>query len=53
MIDSHPGGRRSILRHAGRDSTEDFDFHSASGRKEWDQYCIGVVEGARKGCAIS
>eukprot|EP00499_Haloplacidia_sp_CaronLabIsolate_P004160 CAMPEP_0196772592 /NCGR_PEP_ID=MMETSP1104-20130614/2314_1 /TAXON_ID=33652 /ORGANISM="Cafeteria sp., Strain Caron Lab Isolate" /LENGTH=174 /DNA_ID=CAMNT_0042142729 /DNA_START=149 /DNA_END=673 /DNA_ORIENTATION=+ len=53
MIDSHPGGRRSILRHAGRDSTEDFDFHSTSGRKEWEPYCVGIVEGTHKSCVIS
>jgi nitrate reductase (NAD(P)H) len=33
MVKRHPGGQRSILRHAGADSTEDFDFHSKNGRK--------------------
>jgi nitrate reductase (NAD(P)H) len=33
MVKRHPGGQRSILRHAGTDSTEDFDFHSKNGRK--------------------
>ncbi len=33
MVKKHPGGERSILRHAGKESTEDFDFHSKSGKK--------------------
>lgn len=33
MVKRHPGGQRSIMRHAGQESTEDFDFHSKSGKK--------------------
>lgn len=45
VLHSHPGGRRSILRHAGQDSSEDFDFHSPNGRKQWDRFQVGVLEG--------
>ena len=33
VVRSHPGGANSILRHAGKESSDDFDFHSTSGRK--------------------
>ena len=43
FIMEHPGGVQSILKHAGTDSTIDFDFHSNSARKLWNKYEIGVL----------
>eukprot|EP00211_Chloroparvula_japonica_P011194 CAMPEP_0119125322 /NCGR_PEP_ID=MMETSP1310-20130426/4641_1 /TAXON_ID=464262 /ORGANISM="Genus nov. species nov., Strain RCC2339" /LENGTH=80 /DNA_ID=CAMNT_0007115381 /DNA_START=53 /DNA_END=295 /DNA_ORIENTATION=+ len=40
----HPPGARPILRKAGTDATEDFDFHSSEGQSVWDQYRIGRVK---------
>ena len=50
----HPGGVQSILRRAGgvKDCSIDFDFHSSNGRKVWQQYQIGIVEGSRQSCQI-
>lgn len=44
-LPSHPGGVECILKYAGgkKDVTEDLHFHSARGRKLWDQYKIGTV----------
>lgn len=52
MMDHHPGGRRSILRHAGQESTVDFDFHSKPGQHQWLKYQIGVLDTAQRSCAI-
>jgi cytochrome b involved in lipid metabolism len=41
MITSHPGGRSSILRHAGCECSEDFDFHSRQAQRLWRDLCIG------------
>lgn len=55
----HPGGERSLLRHAGQDSTVDFDFHSGGAQKLWREYQIGTIvrcpsEGGDGGrCVIS
>jgi len=51
----HPGGPKAILRHAGTDSTEDFDFHSREAQKMWGQYHIGYLEGFKQdwSCRIS
>lgn len=32
FLSSHPAGARAILRHAGQEATEDFDFHSKSAK---------------------
>ena len=42
----HPAGSEAILRHAGQDSTVDFNFHSRSAQKLWKQFEIGKVEGS-------
>jgi len=41
FMKEHPGGQDSIGRRAGLDATRDFDFHSKSGKKSWEVYCIG------------
>jgi cytochrome b involved in lipid metabolism len=54
FISIHPGGIKSILRRAGgvKDCSIDFDFHSTNGRKVWQKYQIGIVEGTRSSCQI-
>lgn len=57
FVDKHPGGVRSLTRHAGQECSRDFDFHSAGAQKDWKRYRIGTVvrcksEGGRN-CVIS
>lgn len=52
VVDHHPGGKRSILRHAGRECTVDFDFHSKAGQQLWAKYQIGILDTAQQSCAI-
>lgn len=54
FISVHPGGQRSIIRRAGgvKDASDDFDFHSAAGRKIWSQYQIGILEGHESKCSL-
>ena len=44
MLDYHPGGYDAILKHAGKDSTADFDFHRSTGRAQWKALAIGKVK---------
>lgn len=55
FVDKHPGSSQAILKHAGTDSTVDFDFHSSSAQRLWQKYLIGYVEGENLGynCVIS
>jgi len=41
FIDEHPGGSEALLKHAGKECSVDFDFHSAKGRATWRRYEIG------------
>lgn len=41
----HPGGSHVILRYAGSDATEHFDFHSLNAQDQWKRLQIGVLEG--------
>ena len=43
FIRQHPGSSLSILRHAGSECTEDFDFHSRDAQRLWNQFQIGVL----------
>ena len=43
FMDSHPGGIASIMKHAGSDSTVDYEFHSSKARKLWAKYYIGRI----------
>lgn len=52
MVEHHPGGKRSILRHAGRECSVDFDFHSKAGQRLWAKYQIGVLDTAQRSCVI-
>lgn len=53
FVREHPGGVRSLLRHAGKDCTEDFDFHSKSAQHKWRKYRIGRIQRPRSRCVIS
>ena len=52
FLQRHPAGDRSIMRHAGTDSTIDFDFHPMHAQKMWAPYLLGYVEG-HENCTIS
>ena len=52
FLSQHPAGDRSILKHAGTDSTIDFDFHPHHAQKLWAPYMLGYVEGQDKMCMI-
>jgi hypothetical protein len=43
FLHDHPGGKGSILRHAGRNSSTDFDFHSAGAQGEWRRLEVGRI----------
>ena len=51
-LGSHPPGAGAILQGAGKDATEDFDFHSSKAQKAWKKYRIGRLRGERR-CVIS
>jgi cytochrome b involved in lipid metabolism len=42
----HPGGAKSLLSHAGKDCSSDFDFHSVRSRRDWAQYQVGWLRDA-------
>jgi|Transcript_55043 predicted heme/steroid binding protein len=52
FVSRHPAGEFAIVRHAGTDSTSDFDFHPSKAQKMWDPYLLGYVEGSAD-CIIS
>ena len=52
FLQRHPAGDRSIMRHAGTDSTIDFDFHPVHAQKMWAPYLLGYVEG-HESCTVS
>lgn len=45
FLTEHPAGISTIMRHAGQESTEDFDFHSPTAQKLWREYKIGTLKG--------
>lgn len=53
----HPGSDQSILRHAGTECSEDFDFHGRDAQALWEKYLIGKVvacdPSARSSCVSS
>ncbi len=54
FIPDHPGSANAILKHAGTDSTEDFDFHSDAAKGLWDKFHIGYTHDYKESwCAIS
>ena len=53
FLQRHPAGDRSILRHAGTDSTIDFDFHPMHAQKMWAPFMLGYLEGHDSNCTVS
>ena len=43
FIKKHPIGSAPIIRKAGQDCTEDFNFHRESGKKVWKKYKICLL----------
>jgi len=52
FIKKHPIGPYPILKRAGQDCSEDFDFHGKSGKKIWKKYKIGYIK-TNYSCVIS
>ena len=38
FLDTHPGGRESIIKKHNQDCTQDFEFHRKNGKLEWQKY---------------
>lgn len=43
----HPARKESILKYAGTDATEHFNFHSKHAQNYWKTHQIGYVKGYR------
>ena len=43
-INSHPGGKVSILNNQLNDCTQSFKFHSENAKKKWKKYKIGYLK---------
>lgn len=52
FLAEHPAGVAAIMRHAGKESSEDFQFHSQNAQRLWREYKVGTLEGHKKGCTI-
>jgi cytochrome b involved in lipid metabolism len=54
FLEFHPAGRKTILRHAGTDCLEHYEFHGSRARKLWAKCEIGRVAGAPEpsSCAL-
>ena len=54
FISTHPIGSEPIIKKAGQDCTEDYDFHPSKSKKIWEKYKIGYVKGYNNNkCLIS
>ncbi len=52
FLSEHPAGVAAIMRHAGQESSEDFQFHSQNAQKLWREYKVGTIKGYKRGCII-
>lgn len=53
FVPRHPGSANAILRHAGTDSSADFDFHSGKAQELWRSHLIGYLPGHKPAnCAL-
>jgi len=52
FLKEHPAGVAAIMRHAGKESSEDFDFHSRNAQQLWREYKVGIMKGHKQGCVI-
>lgn len=50
--DFHPGGKKCLENKKNLDVTNDYNFHSKKGKKEWKKFCIGKLENKRTICVI-
>lgn len=53
FIQIHPAGAASILRHGGRDASEDFEFHSKATQRLWKHFEIGRLDECTGTCIVS
>jgi cytochrome b involved in lipid metabolism len=52
FLAQHPAGVAAIMRHAGKESSEDFQFHSKSAQQLWREYKVGNLQGHKSGCCL-
>ena len=52
FLTSHPAGPQCILKRAGGDATQDFQFHLSKGKAMWRRFQIGVLDTKKSNCAI-
>ena len=52
FLQEHPAGVAAIMRHAGKESSEDFHFHSRNAQRLWREYKVGTLAGHKQGCSI-
>ena len=50
LFEIHPGGKKCLINHIGKDCTLDYNFHSKNGKLEWKKYQIGYIK--KKECCI-
>ena len=43
FLNSHPGGKLAILKNAGTQQTESYNFHSKLAKTQWKAYKIGEL----------
>lgn len=43
FVPRHPAGEMAIVTHAGKECTEDFDFHSSVAQRMWKEFAIGRI----------
>jgi len=49
----HPAGEKSIVKYAGTDSTQHYDFHRGRAQEMWSKYEVGILYGQQDaGCSI-
>lgn len=54
FLDDHPAHLNRIMKYAGADVTEDFNFHTKSQKKIWEKYLIGkVITENKSACIVS
>lgn len=50
-LSKHPGGRFALINKAGKDASEDFNFHSKLGQQKWQPFKVGHVKSHDK-CVV-
>jgi cytochrome b involved in lipid metabolism len=44
FLKEHPAHSKRVLKYAGTDVTNDFNFHTKNQKDEWKKYFIGYVD---------